>query len=75
MEDIIGRRVVFKSNLWRQRLPQFYPVVGTVGTVLLRSQVIRDGYYIQWPKGTTSGNDKWFCRRCDFEIKSCIKCM
>lgn len=75
MEDIIGKRVVFKSDSWHKRLPCFYPAVGTVGIVVGKSQVIEDNFYIRWPKGTTSGNDEWFCRRCDFEIKSCIKCV
>lgn len=75
MEDIIGKRVVFKNDSWHKRLPEFYPTVGTIGTVIGKSQIVKDSFYIQWPKGTTSDNDEWYCERCDFEIKSCIKCV
>lgn len=47
----VGKQVMFTNKEAHKRLTQFYPAVGTVGTILLRSQVIRDGYYIQ--------NDVW----------------
>lgn len=70
MEDIIGKKVVFKNDYLHKRLPKFYPAVGTIGTVIDRSQVFKDNFCIRWPKGTTSDNDEWYCERCDFEIKS-----
>lgn len=75
MEDIIGKRVVFKNDFLHVRIPEFYPTVGTIGTVVGKAQFVKDCFYIRWTKGTTSGNDEWHCSRCDFEIKSCIECV
>lgn len=47
-------------------MPEFYPKIGTIGTV-----VKEDGdtdWYIQWPKGSTSGEDCWYCDKNDVEL-------
>ena len=47
-------------------MPEFYPLVGTIGTV-----VKEDGntdWYIQWPKGSTSKEDCWYCDENDIEL-------
>ena len=39
---------------------EYYPPAKTIGTVmgfLSRSELVRD----QWPSGTTSGDDSWWC--------------
>ena len=46
--------------------PEFYPPAKTIGTVV---KIDESGYThagggmvkIQWPSGTTSGNDSWWC--------------
>lgn len=56
----IGDEVVFVSSYEHEFGPQYYPKVGTVGTIV---EVLPTSYVldlrIQWPKGSTSGNDKW----------------
>lgn len=40
--------------------PEFFPPVKTIGTVtefLSCSELAK----VQWPSGTTSGNDSWWC--------------
>ena len=44
--------------------PEFYPPAKTIGTVV---EIGESGYKyadlvgVQWPSGTTSGNDIWWC--------------
>ena len=46
--------------------PEFYPPVKTIGTVI---KIDESGYThadgdmvrVQWPSGTTSGDDSWWC--------------
>lgn len=37
--------------------PYWYPAVGTIGIV----KIIGHNCRVQWPKNTTSGNDRWSC--------------
>lgn len=49
-----------------REMPEFYPEIGTIGTV-----VKEDGdadWYIQWPKGSTSRKDCWYCYENDIEL-------
>lgn len=48
--------------------PQWFPVVGTVGTVADDSPHVP---LIQWPSGTTSGDDRWFCSIYNLEVLLC----
>lgn len=46
----------------------FYPEVGTIGEVIehdrFYSFLVRpDEYIIQWPKGSTTGDDRWLVPR------------
>lgn len=53
-----GDVVVFKDRNLHQQFPQFYPPPGTEGSVY---SVVSDlEILVQWPKGTTSANDRWF---------------
>lgn len=46
--------------------PQWFPIVGTIGTVLQDvGEVVR---YIQWSKGSTSENDCWYCDKQNIEL-------
>ena len=47
-------------------MPEFYPEIGTIGTL------VKEGgdtdWDIQWPKGSTSGEDCWYCNENDIEL-------
>ena len=47
-------------------MPEFYPEIGTIGTIVKESG--DTDWYIQWPKGSTSGDDKWYCDKNDVEL-------
>lgn len=69
-ENMYGRKVKFISDEAHMDMPEYYPAVGTVGTVI----EAYDEYYkcndwkVQWPKGSTSGDDCWFCDEEDVEL-------
>lgn len=46
--------------------PQWFPIVGTIGTVA--KDVDEIDCYIQWPKGSTSKEDRWYCNKNDIEL-------
>lgn len=46
--------------------PQWFPIVGTIGTVL--QDVGEVDCYIQWSKGSTSENDCWYCDKQNIEL-------
>lgn len=49
--------------------PEFYPAKDVVGKVI---EVCSDSTcYIQWPKGTTSQNDRWYAARRNLEVLLC----
>lgn len=48
-------------------MPEFYPPVGTIGTVVNRLNEY-DDVYVQWEKGSTSKEDCWYCDRYDLEL-------
>lgn len=45
---------------------QWYPSIGTIGTVVQDVNAI--DYYIQCPKGSTSKEDRWYCKKNDIEL-------
>lgn len=46
--------------------PQWFPIVGTIGTVV--QDVDEVDCYIQWPKESTSKEDRWYCNKNDIEL-------
>ena len=52
-----GDKVEFMEGRMHEAFPNLYPPTGTVGTVI--SAGIDDLYYVQWPEGSTSDDDKW----------------
>lgn len=48
---------VYTSEI-HNKYPQYYPPIGTVGKVL--GQGVKDSVYVQWSKGSTSLDDKWY---------------
>ena len=49
-----------------REMPEFYPEIGTIGTVVKEGG--NTDWYIQWPKGSTSGKDCWYCDENDIEL-------
>ena len=49
-----------------KEMPEFYPKIGVVGTVVKKSG--DTDWYIQWPKGSTSREDCWYCDENDIEL-------
>ena len=45
---------------------QWYPSIGTIGTVV--ENVDEINCYIQWTKGSTSKEDRWYCNKNDIEL-------
>lgn len=54
--------------------PWFFPKVGTVGTVTKVGLYAPIGIYailVQWPKGSTSRTDEWYCDDTRLEVLLC----
>lgn len=49
-----------------KEMPVFYPKIGTLGTVV--KEIGNTNWYIQWPKGSTSRKDCWYCDENDIEL-------
>ena len=49
-----------------KEMPVFYPKIGTIGTVV--EEIGNTNWYIQWPKGSTSKKDRWYCDENDIEL-------
>lgn len=44
-----------------KKLPEYYPADGTIGVVTVAADPdIDDEVLVQWPKGSTSGDDEWW---------------
>ena len=61
----VGKCVKFIDDVSHKAKPYYFPVVDTFGIVL---KVEGDEIYVQWPHGTTSGDDMWWCFKTDVEI-------
>ena len=53
-----------KHTTLRSAYPEFYPPAKTIGTVVAfgesgftNAELVK----VQWPSGTTSGDDSWWC--------------
>lgn len=64
----VGSKVRMIKGTAHKDNPQWYPDAGTVGTV---TKDLFPSYLIQWPKGTTSGTDKWCCDNTCLEVLVC----
>ena len=57
--DWVGKEVVFMDRSRETTKRNFYPKMGTIGVVLMYD--CEDGaIFVQWPKGSTMGDDKWW---------------
>lgn len=65
----VGSKVRMIDEEAHENHPQWFPVVGTVGIVEKRSY--NNNCKVQWSKGTTSIDDKWFCDYGCLEVLLC----
>ena len=62
-----GDKVIFMDVNLRGLAPDFYPPVGTIGTVI---DVDDDGcLYVQWPRGGMSDKDCWWVTPKNVELE------
>lgn len=54
----VGMKVRFIDEEHHREHPKWYPAVGTIGTI---SRITSASIYVQWPKGSTSDIDQWYC--------------
>lgn len=67
----VGDRVRYRNARKHRIEPEYYPAPGTVGTVVDLDEDNEynevEDMFVQWPKGSTSLNDAWWCNRKDIE--------
>lgn len=58
----VGDRVELVDEEIHEAVPDWYPLVGTIGTVV---QIDEDYglLLVEWPKGSTSEDDTWHIRQ------------
>nr|DAH36398.1 MAG TPA: hypothetical protein [Caudoviricetes sp.] len=64
-ETWVGKYVKFIDDVSHKALPDYCPVADTFGVVF---EVEGNEICVQWPHGTTSGDDMWWCFKTDVEI-------
>lgn len=64
----VGSKVRMIDGELHNEKPQWFPAVGTVGIVRKLDYINCE---VQWPKGTTSWQDKWWCNYEHFEVLLC----
>lgn len=61
-----GDKVRFTCAMMHEFCPEFYPEPGTVGVIEQEAKL--GGFWIQWPKGSTSRDDYYHAATCDIEL-------
>lgn len=64
----VGSKVKMIDGESHKNNPQWFPDVGTVGIV---AEAGFCTHLIQWPKGSTSKEDRWHCDNTRFEVLLC----
>lgn len=64
----VGSKVRMINRGSHRDNPQWFPDVGTIGTIINTYDVAA---LIQWPSGATSENDRWICPLCHLEVLLC----
>lgn len=70
----VGSKVRMIDEEGHRIIPCFFPKIGTVGTVTKVGLYVPIGIYsplVQWPKGSTSGTDEWYCDVPRLEVLLC----
>lgn len=59
IDEFVGKKVRFVNKNVEPKRAWCFPSVGTIGKVCY---IKEDGnILVQWPRGTTSGDDAWYC--------------
>lgn len=64
----VGSKVRMIDETGHRDIPDWFPDVGTVGTV---TEVGFHTHLIQWPKKSTSKTDEWYCADTCLEVLLC----
>ena len=64
----VGSKVRMINSELHNENPRWFPAVGTVGIVRKLDYINCE---VQWPKGTTSWQDKWWCNYEHLEVLLC----
>ena len=64
----VGSKVKMINGKGHRNNPRCFPDVGTVGTVM---EVGSHIHLVQWPKGSTSKIDEWYCDDAFLEVLLC----
>ena len=64
----VGSKVRMIDDKAHNENPRWFPVIGTVGVV---RKLDNSNCDVQWPKGTTSWQDKWWCNYEYLEVLLC----
>ena len=64
----VGSKVRMTDGKGHKDNPQWFPDVGTVGIVM---EVGFHTHFVQWPEGTTSETDEWYCDDTRLEVLLC----
>lgn len=64
----VGSKVRMVEEKAHKNKPKWFPDVGTIGTVTDAGFYI---HLIQWPKGSTSETDEWYCDGTYLEVLLC----
>lgn len=56
----VGSIVMFINSKLLLHYPDYYPPIKTIGTVLAVYKS-DNTVYVQWPSGSTSSDDRWWC--------------
>ncbi len=68
----VGDKVRYIDKANHEAQPQYYPEVGTIGEIKnikpLGDGLDREVFFIQWPNGTTSRDDRWYSSEYSIEL-------
>lgn len=67
VEITVGAKVRYDGFLHAE-FPRSHPKAGTVGTVLKIVNGMCLNFYVKWPDGSTSENDKWWANGENLEV-------
>lgn len=67
---VVGDRVRFKNEVLHRAYPNFYPPVGTRGTVTAITGA--EEVSVKWKRGSTSLTDEWMAHISDIELRGTL---
>lgn len=64
-----GDSVRYINELGHKKTPEYFPTKNVVGKVI--KVCSNDNYYVQWPDGSTSNDDRWYAAWSNLEVLLC----